>query len=66
MAGANRQSYFPRLQWTPNNRWAETMMGAAFSACELRSSAPFTDQGFRTFNEDCVTACRAIVLEQVV
>jgi hypothetical protein len=40
------------------------MMGVVFCACELRSSAPY--QGFRTFNENCVTACRAIVLEQVV
>jgi hypothetical protein len=41
-------------------------MGAVFCACELHSSAPFTDQGFRTVNEICVTTCRAIMLEQVV
>ena len=30
----------------------------AFCACELRSPAPFTDEGFRTFNELYVTTLR--------
>lgn len=31
----------------------------AFCACELRSPAPFTDQGFRAFNESYVVTLRA-------